>query len=169
MTIFKRSPTLPKISTIMGSSTSIRENQSQSPRATLVARKHLRWGFIKRSTDCSSMLIPSANRKTPLKNPPRSCPRCHPKENAGGTVLRSETCEAKLGWDACLGSAEVGKPTSRAARATEKPMRSLSCCVSGGTPSRSSERGVTDVVEGVCNERQGAGPETNYGRVTTLA
>lgn len=43
------------------------------------------------------MLIPSANRKTPLKNPPRSSPRCHPKENAEGVVLRSEIYDVKLG------------------------------------------------------------------------
>lgn len=37
---------------------------------------------MKRSTDCSKMLTPRANRKAPLKKAPSSRARCHPNEKS---------------------------------------------------------------------------------------
>jgi hypothetical protein len=44
------------------------------------------------STDWSKMLMPNATRNTPLKKPPSSLTRCHPKDRAFGELLRSEIC-----------------------------------------------------------------------------
>lgn len=99
------------------------------------------------------MLIPSASRNTPLKNPPRSWPRCHPNEKALGVVLRSEIYNADRVGSHVFRSWWVPRGlTNRAAKATENPMRSFSCRVLVARTLASGARGGTDVVEGVCDE-----------------
>ena len=52
--------------------------------------------------------MPSASKKTPLKKPPRSSPRCHPKEKAVDDVLRSEI------YDVTYGLEQVSRKCGRA-------------------------------------------------------
>ena len=157
--MFRHKPILPIMRTMIGSSTSTHHRDSAH-----VSLPRLNWrsfelgeyshlSSMKRSIDCRKMLIPSAKRNTPLKKPPRSWPRCHPKEKALGVVLRSEICVIdgvrphifEFWW-------VPRELTNRAANATENPMRSFSCCVliTAGLALGLRER--TDVVEGICNE-----------------
>lgn len=45
------------------------------------------------SIDEKTMPTPKAMRKTPLKNEPKSCARCHPKLRAWGELSRSDICK----------------------------------------------------------------------------
>lgn len=76
-------PTAPMIKTSLGCSTSA-QVLSLLQRPERGAHGSIRCSEMKRSIACRKMLNPSAARKTPLKNAPRSCARCQPNEKPFG-------------------------------------------------------------------------------------
>lgn len=77
--MFNASPTQPMIRTNIGFSTS---NEGLTSAQLVGEATGILCNDTNRSTDWRNMLTPSARRKTPLKNAPRSCALCQPYDRA---------------------------------------------------------------------------------------